>query len=82
MMALHNSNVQFVRSDFAGKTEAMEKNNTFLEKLVNDAYTKMIMGDTDGLTLDKYFENFVQQYMDQGGAEVYAEVQAAADAMK
>lgn len=35
----------------------------------------MIMGNTDGKTIDEYFDSFVADYMAQGGAEITAEVQ-------
>ncbi|NSW92893.1 MAG: hypothetical protein HPY74_20010 [Firmicutes bacterium] len=82
MMSLYNSNVKFIRSDFSGITKTMEKKGTFLEKLEHEAYTKMIMGDTEGKTIKVYFDSFVKQYLSQGGQEITDEVKAEIQANK
>lgn len=82
MMAFHNSNANFVASDYSGITDTMQKKQSFLDKLELEAFTKMIMGDTDGKTVAEYFDDFVQQYLAQGGQEITDEVQAEIDAAK
>jgi putative aldouronate transport system substrate-binding protein len=74
MMAMYNNHVQFVRSDFSGITATMAKKGTFLDTFENQAYTKMIMGDTGGLSTRDYFNNFVKQYLAQGGQQITDEV--------
>lgn len=80
MMALYEANVEFVRSAYSGTTSTMEKRKTFLDKLELEAYTKMVMGDTDGKSISDYFDEFVAQYLDQGGADITNEVQEALNA--
>lgn len=64
-----------VSTMFQGTTKSMNKYLSFLQSLESDAYIKMIMGNTDGKTIDEYFDSFVADYMAQGGAEITAEVQ-------
>lgn len=80
MMALYNANVEYVRSVYSGTTSTMEKRKTFLDKLELEAYTKMVMGDTDGKSISQYFDEFVTQYLEQGGQDITEEVQQAVDA--
>ncbi len=82
MMALYNSNAEYVRSAYSGTTPTMEKRKTFLDKLELEAYTKMVMGDTDGKSVSEYFDEFVSQYLEQGGQDMTNEVQGALDALK
>ncbi len=35
----------------------------------------MIMGDMGGKTVSEYFDEFVEQYLNQGGREITEEVQ-------
>ncbi|NSW92712.1 MAG: extracellular solute-binding protein [Firmicutes bacterium] len=81
-MAFVKSNAKFIRSDFCSITKTMEKKGTFLEKLEHEAYTKMIMGDTEGKTIKEYFDSFVKQYLSQGGQEITDEVKAEIQANK
>ncbi len=60
---------------FQGTTTSMSKYGSFLETFEQEAYTKMIMGDTSGKTVAEYFDEFVEQYLDQGGREITEEVQ-------
>lgn len=60
---------------FQGNTESMEIYNNFLQQFEKEQYTKMIMGDTNGMTIDEYFDNFVSDYLAKGGAVIQAEVQ-------
>ena len=76
MMALYNANVEYVRSVYSGTTST----KTFLDKLELEAYTKMVMGDTDGKSISEYFDEFVTQYLEQGGQDITEEVQQAVDA--
>ena len=45
-----------------------------------EAYVKMIMGETDGLSLDDFWKNYVDTWYASGGEEVTAEAQAYVDA--
>lgn len=65
-----------VRTVFQGVTKSMEDYDTFLKGFEQEAYTKMIMGDTDGMSVSDYFDAFVEDYLSQGGDEITAEVQA------
>ena len=69
------SNPTPVSTVFQGTTDSMEKYGSFLNTLETDAYTKMIMGDTDGKSISDYFDDFVKQYLEQGGAEITSEIQ-------
>ena len=60
---------------FQGNTDSMSKYKSFLDTFEKEAYTKMIMGDTDGKSISDYFDTFVEEYLAQGGAEITAEVQ-------
>lgn len=60
---------------FQGTTDSMNKYFSFLQSLESDAYIKMIMGNTDGKTIDEYFDGFVADFLAQGGAEITAEIQ-------
>nr|WP_300833078.1 hypothetical protein [uncultured Acetatifactor sp.] len=40
----------------------------------------MVMGDTDGKSISEYFDEFVTQYLEQGGQDITEEVQQAVDA--
>ena len=74
-LALANANPTPVSTVFQGTTDSMNKYSSFLANLVSDAYIKMIMGDTDGKSVDEYFDGFVDEYLSKGGAEITAEVQ-------
>lgn len=75
-----DANPTWVVTDFQGNTESMSMYGTFLDTLEKDAYTNMIMGNTDGMSISEYFDEFVENYLAQGGAQITAEVQAAVDA--
>lgn len=64
-----------VSTVYQGVTESMEMYNSFLETLEKEAYINMIMGNTDGQSISDYFDAFVNSYLEQGGAEITAEVQ-------
>lgn len=73
--ALLKGNPRPVSTVFQGSTESMELYGSFLSTMEQDAYVNMIMGNTDGKSISDYFDDFVQSYLDQGGAEITAEVQ-------
>ena len=64
---------------FQGTTDSMIKYGSFLETFENEAYTKMIMGDTGGKSISDYFDTFVQEYLKQGGAVITEEVREMID---
>nr|WP_296437386.1 extracellular solute-binding protein [uncultured Acetatifactor sp.] len=64
-----------VSTVFQGTTDGMNNYGTFLADFEKEAYTKMIMGDTDGQSISDYFDAFVEKYLEQGGAEITQEVQ-------
>ncbi len=64
-----------VSTVFQGTTASMAKYGSFLETFEQEAYTKMIMGDMGGKTVSEYFDEFVEQYLNQGGREITEEVQ-------
>lgn len=76
VLALDETKIEYIQSAFSGTTDSMQAYGTFLSTLEDEAYTKMIMGDTDGKTLEKYFDEFVEQYNSQGGADIAREVAA------
>ena len=78
--AMLDANPVFIATEFQGNTKSMDMYGTFLSDLEKDAYTKMIMGNTNGLSISDYFDGFVKDYLAQGGAEITAEVQAEVDA--
>lgn len=80
MKAMLNADISYVFNGYEGATEMGNMYDSFLKTLRDDAYTKMIMGDTDGQSISDYFDSFVEDYLSQGGAEVTAEVQAVLDA--
>ncbi len=73
--AIASTNPTAVSTVFQGTTDSMTKYNSFLQNFEKEAYTKMIMGDTDGQSVSDYFDGFVEEYLAQGGAEITAEVQ-------
>jgi len=75
-----DAGVEYVTPIYQGTTKSMEMYKTFLDTFEKDAYTKMIMGETDGMSIDEYFDKFVEDYLAQGGADITAEVQAVIDA--
>lgn len=73
--ALANTQPVGVSTAFMGTTDSMTQYQTFLSNFEEEEYTKMIMGDTDGKTIEEYFDSFVESYLAQGGADITAEVQ-------
>ena len=69
------NNPAAVSTVFQGTTDSMVKYNSFLANYEKEAYTKMIMGDTDGKSVSDYFDSFVEGYLSQGGEEIRTEVQ-------
>lgn len=78
--AMMEADPQFVYNAYQGTTESIDTYGSFLDELYKNEYTNMIMGNTNGLSIEEYFANFVQSYLDQGGADCQAEVQAEIDA--
>ena len=68
--------LEFVMTDFSGTTPAMTNYSNFLSTFETEAYTNMIMGKTDGMSISDYFDQFVENYLKQGGDEITAEIQA------
>ncbi len=61
---------KYVTSEFLGApTETMLTKNVALNKLINDTYTKIIMGQDI-----ETFDEFVEQWYEEGGEEITAEV--------
>ena len=73
--AIANSEPMPVKTVFQGTTDSMNQYGSFLRTFENEAYTKMIMGDTDGKSISDYFDSFVEEYLEQGGTAITAEVQ-------
>jgi len=59
---------------FQGSTDSSEMYESFLNEFWKAEYTKMIMGETGGLSIDEYFDDFKQKYLDQGGQILADEV--------
>ena len=51
-----STNPTAVSTVFQGTTDSMTKYNSFLQNFEKEAYTKMIMGDTDGQSVSDYFD--------------------------
>lgn len=66
-------------NDFIGVTETMETKKAYLDKLEVETYTKMILGETDGKSLDDFFNGFVVEWKAQGGEQITKEVQETLD---
>lgn len=79
-MAADNRVSQF--NAFIGQTTTMESKWTYLDKLETEAYTRMILGETDGLSVQEYFDQFVVEWKAQGGNQITSEVQAEIDSKK
>lgn len=73
--AIAYSDPEPVSTVFQGTTDSMTKYGSFLGTFENDAYTKMIMGDTGGKSVSEYFDEFVAQYLEQGGREITEEIE-------
>ena len=80
MRALAKADKEFITTAFQGTTESMEMYSAFLLDYEKAEYTKMIMGDIGDMTISEYFDEFVKNYLAQGGAEITAEVQEFIDA--
>lgn len=80
MMTLYEAEPVYVVTAYEGSTAAGDMYSSFLDTLRDDAYTKMIMGDTGGMSVSDYFDSFVGDWLSQGGEEMIAEVQAELDA--
>ena len=74
--ALYDANPDGKSTDFMGLVPSMELYSSFLNTFEIEAYTRMIMGDTDGLSIDDYFEKFVSDYLAHGGQAITDEVNA------
>lgn len=61
-------------TEFMGLVPSMELYSSFLSNFELEAYTKMIMGETDGKSISAYFDAFVKDYLKQGGKEIAKEV--------
>ena len=73
------TNVKFLQTQFGGTTSAMNMYKNFLDTFEVEAYTNMIMGNTNGMSISEYFDAFVVDYLKQGGEEITKEVQAEID---
>lgn len=74
--AIYKANPIGVSTKYMGLTDSMGMYSTFLESFEQEAYTKMIMGHTDGKSISKYFDTFVKEYLKQGGEVVAKDVNA------
>ena len=70
-------NCERLYNDFIGQTETMATKWAYLKTMEEEAYTKMILGDTDGLSISDYFDKFVDEWKAQGGEKITAEVKEA-----
>ena len=70
-------NCERLYNDFIGQTETMATKWAYLQTMEEEAYTKMILGDTDGLSIADYFDRFVDEWKAQGGEKITAEVKEA-----
>lgn len=70
-------NCERLYNDFIGQTETMSTKWAYLQTMEEEAYTKMILGDTDGLSIAEYFDKFVEEWKAQGGEQITAEVAEA-----
>ena len=70
-------NCERLYNDFIGQTETMATKWAYLQTMEEEAYTKMILGDTDGLSISDYFDKFVDEWKAQGGEKITAEVKEA-----
>jgi putative aldouronate transport system substrate-binding protein len=64
-------------NDFIGQTGTMATKWAYLTTMENEAYTKMILGDTDGMSISEYFDKFVADWLAQGGERITQEVKEA-----
>lgn len=80
--AIARANPIGVSTRYTGVTPGMAIYSTFLSSLEKEAYTKMIMGKTDGMSISDYFDKFVNDYMAQGGQALQDEINAAYKEMK
>lgn len=70
--ALHLSEAKEVHSDFYGSTETMDKKWPTLEKLENETFLKIIVGDEPIAA----FDEFVERWKELGGEQITQEVTA------
>ena len=75
--AIVKANPIGVHDEFLGTTEATTLYMNFLTSHIQECYTKMIMGKTDGKSISKYFDQMVKDWDKQGGKEVDKEVNEA-----
>lgn len=66
-----------VSSQFIGTTSSMTTYSNFLSTFETQEYTKMIMGHTGGKSVSEYFDDFVKDYLKQGGSVLTKEVNEA-----
>ena len=69
---ISQDNVEEVKSSFFATTQTMESEWWRLEELESDAYLKIVIGQED---ID-YFDEFVEQWKNQGGDTITREVKA------
>jgi len=72
--ALADANVKLAFAAFSGTTKTMETKNQVLEDKAKDAFMKIITGKE---TID-YYDTFLKEWNDLGGAEITREVNEAA----
>ncbi len=70
---LAKAKVEYIENLFEGTTATMKSEGWNLDLLEKNAYLKIISGDVD---VD-YFDTFVEEWMEQGGAVITKEVEAA-----
>ena len=75
--AIVKANPIGVHDEFLGTTEATTLYMNFLTAHIQECYTKMIMGKTDGKSISKYFDQMLKDWDKQGGKEVDKEVNEA-----
>lgn len=73
---INEDKVEFVDKAFYGKTPSMLKMGANLQKLEDETFVKIVMGQA---SIDE-FDNFVEQWKKQGGDKIQEEVQKAVDA--
>ena len=72
---LNEERLEVVSLIFSGETETMREKWAELEELEKEAYLEIISGEKE---LD-YFDTFVEEWMERGGAQITREVQEAVE---
>lgn len=72
---LNEERLEVVSPIFSGETETMREKWAELEELEKEAYLEIISGEKE---LD-YFDTFVEEWMERGGAQITREVQEAVE---